>query len=368
MKPLRWIGWISYGLYLWHWPIYVWLTPERAGASGTPLLALRLSVTFAVATASYYFVEQPIRRGVLKPRRALVVAPATAMAVAVVLVLVTSSTVLPGRFSAPASASSSAAFDEEANAQRLAEQQRLAAQEGTQTALIVGDSVANVLAFFYLEELGSPGVALPYEVELGCGIARGRVFTQGRWRPSLPQCENWPERWQQAVEVNDPDVSIMLVGIWELFDREVDGRHLRFGTPEWDAYLRGELDTALSILTAEGRTALVLSVPCYEYRPEQVLTWGPERGDQQRIAHVNELFAEAVARSPGDARLVDLNGFLCEDGAYRDVDLGGAPLTDDGVHLTEAGAHYVWRWLAPQVKDAAVQAVLAEEPVDTKLS
>ena len=34
-RPLRAIGWISYGLYLWHWPVYVYLTPARTGLDGT---------------------------------------------------------------------------------------------------------------------------------------------------------------------------------------------------------------------------------------------------------------------------------------------------------------------------------------------
>ena len=61
VPPLPAIGLISYGLYLWHWPIYVWLSPDRTGLAGHRLLALRLVVTSAVAILSFRLVERPIR-------------------------------------------------------------------------------------------------------------------------------------------------------------------------------------------------------------------------------------------------------------------------------------------------------------------
>jgi peptidoglycan/LPS O-acetylase OafA/YrhL len=69
LRPVRWVGVISYGLYLWHWPVYVALTSRRTGLHGAALLALRLGCTLAVATASYYLVGAPIRRGALRGLR-----------------------------------------------------------------------------------------------------------------------------------------------------------------------------------------------------------------------------------------------------------------------------------------------------------
>jgi peptidoglycan/LPS O-acetylase OafA/YrhL len=64
--PFVWIGRRSYGLYLWHWPIFAVTRPELDTAwSGLEVLTLRLVLTFAVAEACYRFVEQPVRRGAL---------------------------------------------------------------------------------------------------------------------------------------------------------------------------------------------------------------------------------------------------------------------------------------------------------------
>ena len=59
--PLHFIGTISYGIYLWHWPVIVYLNGARTGLPTLPLDVVRIAVTLAVATASYYLVERPIR-------------------------------------------------------------------------------------------------------------------------------------------------------------------------------------------------------------------------------------------------------------------------------------------------------------------
>lgn len=67
IAPMRWIGERSYGLYLWHWPVFILVLgalPEwpRLGAGGWVLGALALAITVAASALSYRFVEQPIRR------------------------------------------------------------------------------------------------------------------------------------------------------------------------------------------------------------------------------------------------------------------------------------------------------------------
>lgn len=65
-QPWRYIGQRSYGLYLYHWPIYVITRPDLdIPLDGPALLALRLGLTFLVAELSYRYVEIPIRRGAI---------------------------------------------------------------------------------------------------------------------------------------------------------------------------------------------------------------------------------------------------------------------------------------------------------------
>jgi peptidoglycan/LPS O-acetylase OafA/YrhL len=89
-SPLVFAGRISYGVYLWHWPLYQFLSADRTGMGGFNLLAFRVAATLGVATASYLLIEQPIRRGLALPRRIMPAATVSAMAgVAAVVVVMT---------------------------------------------------------------------------------------------------------------------------------------------------------------------------------------------------------------------------------------------------------------------------------------
>jgi peptidoglycan/LPS O-acetylase OafA/YrhL len=64
LPPIVWIGRVSYGLYLWHYPIDRALRPGNLtfGLGYHSLQALRLVLTLAVVTASFYLLEQPVLR------------------------------------------------------------------------------------------------------------------------------------------------------------------------------------------------------------------------------------------------------------------------------------------------------------------
>jgi peptidoglycan/LPS O-acetylase OafA/YrhL len=66
LAPLIWIGRRSYGIYLWHWPVFVLTRPGiDVPLTGWTLLLVRLALTMAIAEVSYRFVEMPVRDGAL---------------------------------------------------------------------------------------------------------------------------------------------------------------------------------------------------------------------------------------------------------------------------------------------------------------
>jgi len=64
IRPLRWIGVRSYGIYLWHYPIIVLTTPAN-GRDGLARGALQVAAAFGVAALSWRFVEEPVRHGAI---------------------------------------------------------------------------------------------------------------------------------------------------------------------------------------------------------------------------------------------------------------------------------------------------------------
>ncbi len=66
LPPARWVGARSYGIYLWHWPVFLVIGQDLPVAPGGPTYLLTrlwcVVVTFVVADLSYRFVETPVRR------------------------------------------------------------------------------------------------------------------------------------------------------------------------------------------------------------------------------------------------------------------------------------------------------------------
>lgn len=62
-RPMLWMGRRTYGIYLIHFPLFLWLSPRRTGLSFWPLFGLRVAITLVLASLLFRFVEEPMRVG-----------------------------------------------------------------------------------------------------------------------------------------------------------------------------------------------------------------------------------------------------------------------------------------------------------------
>lgn len=60
-RPFVYVGLISYGLYVWHLPVFRIVTWELAGLDGSPNILLKVSLSFALAVLSARLIERPFR-------------------------------------------------------------------------------------------------------------------------------------------------------------------------------------------------------------------------------------------------------------------------------------------------------------------
>ncbi len=345
LPPLPAVGKISYGLYLWHWPIYVWLSPDRTGRSGNGLLGLRLAVTLAVSLASYFFVERPIREQRFRVVRDRIIwVPAVLALTSVSL------------FGLTASGAAS-----RVRPNIIAEFRRLLnapPRPGATRVLAAGDSIAFTLVTIKLEPRDERLVWTRGVTIIGCGIVTGTPSSGGIAGTNQDHCAEWADRYAAGVKKYRPQVATLLIGGWEMFDRTVNGQNLRVGTPAMEQYLRTELDRARTILTAGGASLALLTTPCVSVAKRDLGAWGEaERSDPKRVRWLNQVWARYAADHPADVHLLDLDAVACPNGKFA-ATIDGVTMRTDGEHFTPEGAQLIWRWLAPRLHRISKMAPL----------
>jgi len=366
-RPLAGLGVISYGVYLFHWPVFLWLTPDRTGLAPAPLLALRLLVTLTIAIASYVLVEQPILRGTrLRGGYPKIVIPATVVALATALVLITNGLPAPSIVLAPLSAHPSALqvtrvkthlpTSAARTSPALASQvllHRPFSERRPLRILVVGDSVG--LSFGRGLELwgAETGAAqVRNDAIRWCSLGRHLPVRLpfGEAVPAPQACTEWDRLWPETIASFDPDVVVVLYTIWEVEPRQLpSGRWAIPGDPEFDRWQVSEYQTAADILSARGAKVLWLNAACdgKPIKPEEPY-WLHDYRTLPRLA---------ASRSA--VHIVDMNHLMCPHGPPN-PDFGGVhDVRPDGSHFSDAGALEVARWFMP--------IVLGEKPAPPRI-
>jgi peptidoglycan/LPS O-acetylase OafA/YrhL len=323
VRPLVAAGTVSYGLYLFHWPLFLVLDEDRLGFGGVGLLAVRIAATTAVAVASYRIVEHPIRRRqVLTPPRAALAALAGGVSLVVAVSLIATASV-------PPTIVAHADVQEEDQVIKVTKRQAPApAGDAPTSVFIVGDSGTYDLA---------PALSAMYR-HLGTGTIVDASWPGfGLTREAFP----WRVDWPGIVRQQAPELVIALFGGW---DRGfVDER----GAAAYDEVV----DEAVDVLTARGARVLWLSM-----LPD----------GKTDTAVMDARYRAAARRHAGTVRFADVGAVLA--GPEGDVPRW-LPATDgtlelarkpDGWHLCPDGAAR----LAMAIGQEAARRGLAPAPMD----
>jgi peptidoglycan/LPS O-acetylase OafA/YrhL len=359
--PLVEMGRRSYGLYLWSWPIFV-IVGATTGSVAKFLWAMVLTVV--VAEASYRFLETPVRLGAIgrwwNDRASITYWPmAGGTALVGVLLLFYANVGEFNRFEG----GDDAVFDLDAGAVDGPAMDDLAAEgsaplvsspasapttpvvPATSARLaIVGDSQANALAINLPDGIDGVFPDVVNGSVDGCSVYdSGSVRSSVRFGNNFSICQGWQQDWADSAAGND--VALVVVGAWDVFDIDDDGTVYGFATPEGDALFVRNLRSGVDAMLAEGVNVALFEVACM--RPQDVEGAGvralPERGDDARVAHVNDLLRETAA-SYGSPRVEFVEGpdEWCSDEAIA-TDLG---FRWDGVHVYKPGANLIYTTIA----------------------
>lgn len=321
-KPLAALGLISYGVYIYHWPVFVYLTSDRTGLDGASLAVLRIGVTLAIAVVSYHLIEQPVRRRDLNLRPVPVVATVAVLTVG----LLVAATVLDGRAATrDVVATPDLELASSTEVPPLAPAPPVATPE-IERVLFLGDSLVHQSYPTLAARMQAVGVET-------------RVIG-GRGEHLLSTGEPWSTELEATLAAFDPNVVVLESccgwGFAPLPEQvsTSSGVPLQPDTGEsWQEWARAA--AALTDLArSQGRVVLWVLAP-----PAQTNGYyGPIEG---RIAIANEVYRNIASCRP-DVGLIDWRAIAGPDGSFAWAlpDRSGIPVqvrSADGLHFTPEG-------------------------------
>lgn len=352
------IGRRSYGLYLWHWPIFV---VAHARDSGNRL-AVALAITVIVNEFVYQYVEIPTRHGALGNwwhnrqqlsalRRRL---PVLLAAVVVACLGITGIKVVGIEARDMAVDTSSATVIFEVPTTVVSTETSVLTTSTTiaklpRTLVIVGDSQAHALALNKPSGMQETFIVADGSID-GCGVydrGVGVGGTNGNFRRNFANCEGFETSWAKSATKAQADVALVVIGAWEVLDLKINGFTFAFNTAPADTIFRTQMQRGIDALRATGVTVALLEVACMrpvdsKGGPVPAL---PQRGDDARTRHLNDLLRDIAAPEDDGVFFVSGPTEWCTDPTIST----SLSYRWDGVHAYKPGAKLIFETIAPAI-------------------
>lgn len=339
-EPLRRIGLVSYGLYLWHWPIVIFLNDQVLPWPAPARVALQASLTALLSWLSYRYIERPVRKqGV----RALV---PRVPRLSVVVCWVTAPLLVLGALALPAAARTVAPVNP-LGSDEVFVAQPVYRPDGRMTSVtFLGNSVPKSLIENFRAS-HHPDLRLVDHTNVGCDPMDAPRYFDGGRQPDQAGCQEWREGWTREVPADEPDVVVFFVAQTMVSDRLVDGKVVEFGSDAWGDLLERTLERAKRS-AGTGDFAL-MNLSCHD-----MPTFGSQEidrvNDVRYVQRLNDAVEDWAERE--DVPVLDQYSLLCPGDTVHQV-LNGVPLYADSIHFTSDSAPIFWRWLAPRLQQVS---------------
>ncbi len=354
-RPAVALGRISYGVYLWHWPLVVAIdiTDEMTTHQQIVRQSLRVGLTLAAAIGSYVVVEKPIlssRRLRHRPRRVIIAAVAGA---ALVVAVAIPATALPGTLAQQIQLSSDTACPGERNDQLRSCTWPLGADLAQRPVrlAVLGDSTARGLGPGLKDWADSTHSSWLQAAWKGCS-STGVMGLPGPGQApdaAAQTCtDQVPGLIGEALSRYRPPVVLIAEFSVHRLPLLVDEKELPVGTPEHGTALKAAyLSVVDDVAAYGGRVVFVELPPPGERFGEMVAAGRPAAtarplasGGGPTMAAFNAVLRSVATARPRTASTVTVTDLLCPGGRCLPV-RDGMLMRTDGVHYTVRFSRYL---------------------------